>query len=178
MTVPNIKAVGFCAHYSNQGDWAFDYALQLCRKNELRLNVFHFLASPYDPTDAGLKALPKEELEQIAVERERELRLYYDQRAGDFLEVGFRLCYDDSWKELHRCLMIREFQLLVLAYTEPSAMFARKPIEVFADSFISPVVLVGPDGPDHFRLNTRAALVIDRLGIKTENVNTVERITV
>jgi hypothetical protein len=165
MTIPRINSVGFCAHYSQQGDRAFDYALKLCKENDLRLNVFHFLSSPYEPDDESMKSLPGEELERIAVERERELRLYYDQRAGDYLEVGFRLCYDDSWTELHRCLMIREFQLLVLAVPEEGARFSRHPIEEWAETFISPVVLVGPDGPGRFRLNSRAALLVDRLGI-------------
>jgi hypothetical protein len=178
MTIPRINSIGFCAHYSEQGDWAFDYALRLCREGRLQLNVFHFLSSPYEPDDGRIRELPKEELERIAVDQERELRLYYDQRAGDYLEVGFRLCYDDSWTELHRCLMIREFQLLVLAVPEASARFSRKPIEEWAESFISPVVLVGPDGPDSFRLNSRAALIVDRLGIEAGQWSKIEGVTV
>jgi len=165
MTIPRIESVGFCAHYSEQGDWAFEYALGLCRLNELRLNVFHFLSSPYEPDQGRMAELPRDELERIAVERERELRLYYDHMAGDYLEVGFRLCYDDSWTELHRCLMAREFQLLVLAVPHEDTRFARRPIEEWAEMFISPVLLVGPEGPDRFRLNSRAALLVDRLGL-------------
>ena len=48
MAIPTFNAVGFCAHYSKQGDWAFDYALKLSRRHSIRLNVFHFLADPYD----------------------------------------------------------------------------------------------------------------------------------
>ena len=178
MTIPRINAVGFCAHYSEQGDWAFNYALKLCRKDQLQLNVFHFLSSPYEPDDGRMKQLPHDELERIAVERERELRLYYDQMAGDYLEVGFRLCYDDSWTELHRCLMIREFQLLVLAVPDESARFSNRSIEEWAETFISPVVLVGPEGPERFRLNSRAALLVDRLGIEEGQWSLIQGVAV
>jgi hypothetical protein len=164
-----LNAVGFCAHYSQQGDWAFDYALRLAEKHSLRLNVFHFLADPYDPDDRAPEWLPKDEFDKLAVERERELRMYYDERAGDYLDVGFRLCYDDSWKELHRCLMIREFQLLVLGYVGTAAIFAGKPIEEFADSFVCPAVLVGPEHFDDYWLNSQAALLVDRLDLADGN---------
>ena len=165
MTIPTLNAVGFCAHYSEPGDWAFDFALGLSRMHGIQLNVFHFLADPYDPTDAPPTFLSRQELKSLVVERERELRMYYDERAGDYLEVGFRLCEDNEWLELHRCLVDREFQILVLAHLGPDAMFASKPLEEFADSFVCPVVLVGPDHPRQFRLNSAAALVSERLGL-------------
>ena len=86
--------------------------------------------------------------------------------AGEYLNVGFRVCYDKSWTELHRCLIIREFQILVLGFPEHGTLFANKPIEEFAESFISPVVLVGPDRPDEFYINSQAALLINELEIK------------
>lgn len=168
MTIPTFNAVGFCAHYARQGDWAFDVALKLSRNHEKRLNVFHFLNDPYDPGDMRTQNLSKSEIEKIAVREEKKLRLYYDKRAGEYLEVGFRVCYNDSWVELHRCLLVREFQLLVLAYTERGAIFAKKPIEQFADSFISPVILVGPDRPDRLHFNSRAALLAPVLGLDKE----------
>jgi hypothetical protein len=165
MTVPRISAVGFCAHYSRVGDWAFDYALRLAQSNALQLNAFHFLDDPYDPNDASDARYSKQELADLAFEKERELRVYYDERAGEYVNVGFRLCFDESWRELHRCLMGREFQVLVLARPEVGAQFAGWPIEEFAHRFVSPVVLVGPDHPEQFLLNSRAALLVDRLGI-------------
>lgn len=174
MTVPNINAIGFCAHYSPQGDWAFQYALDLSKKHSLQLNVFHFLADPYDPTDQSLKTLPKDRLDEIVIEKEKELRLYYDKLAGDYLNVGFRLCYDESWRELHRCLLIKEFQLLVLGYLTPTAIFARKEICGFADSFVSPVVLVGPESPHEYWLNSRAALLTNKLGLENKNWSLIE----
>jgi len=165
MTVVGLKAVGFCAHYSRQGDWAFDYALRLSRERSLQLNVFHFLADPYDPNDMAGKGMSDAERTQLAIELERELRMYYDERAGDYLNVGFRLCEDNEWTELHRCLVKREFQVLVLGFVNANAVFGGKPMVEFADAFVSPVVLVGPNYPDEFYVNASAALISDRLGL-------------
>ncbi len=168
MTIPKLDAVGFCAHYSQQGDWAFAYALKLAQQRSLQLNVFHFLSDPYDPDDDTEARFTRRELSQLAMDKERELRLYYDDLAGEYLEVGFRLCFDDSWHELHRCLAVREFQLLVLAKPEPGALFSQKPIDEFAAGFICPVILVGPDGPQQYRLNNQASLMVDKLAIEPE----------
>lgn len=165
MTVPRIDAIGFCAHYSPVGDWAFDYALRLSQSNALRLNVFHFLVDPYGEGGEEDRRYSGKELSELAIERERFLRLYYDKLAGEYLEVGFRLCYDDSWRELHRCLTEREFQLLVLGSPRDDSTFCQQPIEEFANSFVCPVVLVGPERRDQFRLNGAAALLADRLGL-------------
>jgi hypothetical protein len=165
MTQTTINAVGFCAHYSTQGDWAFEFALDLARRGEHRLNVFHFLADPYDPSDHTGELLSPSAKATLAVAQERELRLYYDERGGDYLDIGFRLCEDPEWTELHRCLTRREFQVLVLAYPEPGATFAGKPLEEFAHSFVCPVVLVGPGSPGEIRLNRPARLLGDSLGI-------------
>lgn len=165
MTIPSLYAVGFCAHYSTQGDWAFDYALELSRMHEIQLNVFHFLADPYDPRAEPPRDLSREALAALMVEKERELRMYYDGRAEDYLDVGFKLCEDTGWVELHRCLLDRQFQILVLGYLAADAQFAWKPVEEFADSFVCPVVLVGPDHPRQFHLNGPAALLSDQLGL-------------
>jgi hypothetical protein len=169
MAIPTLNAIGFCAHYSEQGDWAFDYALELSRRHGIQLNVFHFLADPYDPDDVPPRGLPRAELNRLVAERERELRMYYDDRAGDYLEVGFRLCEDNEWTELHRCLVDREFQILVLGFVEMDSRFAGKPMEEFAESFVCPVVLVGPDHPRQFHLNSAAVLISEKLGLPEES---------
>ncbi len=168
MAVPTFNAVGFCAHYSKQGDWAFDVALELSKANNKRLNVFHFLNDPFDHNEIQIQNLSHSEIEQLAIKKEKELRLYYDNRAGEYLNVGFRVCYDNSWTELHRCLLVREFQLLVLAYTKKDAFFAGKTIKEFADSFISPVILVGPNRPEQLSFNSRAVLLAPSLGLDKE----------
>lgn len=177
MAIPRLNAVGFCAHYSKQGDWAFDYALKLSRQHKIKLNVFHFLANPYNISDDSTDKLDREAKTKLAIEREKELRMYYDKRAGDYLDVGFRLCEDAEWVELHRCLLVREFQLLVLGYVDAEAMFGGRQIETFAEAFVCPVVLVGPDRPDQFHLNKQAALIIDKLEIEKNNWKTIEKIS-
>jgi hypothetical protein len=176
MTIPTLNAVGFCAHYSEQGDWAFDYALRLSRRHGIRLNVFHFLADPYDPASAAPGGLSEDRRERLIVERERELRMYYDDRAGDYLEVGFRLCENNEWTELHRCLLIREFQILVLGYAGQNATFAGTPIREFSDAFVCPVVLVGPDSPQEYHLNHPATLVLSRLGLPEGSWSAIEMV--
>ena len=165
MAIPTLNAIGFCAHYSKQGDWAFDYALGLAKENSLKLNVFHFLSNPYDPNDNFADDLSSDEKKNLAIEKEKELRMYYDKRAGDYLDVGFRLCEHAEWVELHRCLVVHEFQVLVLGYIEKNINFGTNPIEYFAEKFICPVVLVGPEKSNEFFLNSRAALINDKLGI-------------
>jgi hypothetical protein len=168
MAIPTFNAVGFCAYYSKQGDWAFDVALELSKVHNKKLNVFYFLNDPYDPNDMHTKALSHSQIEKLAVQEEKELRLYYDERAGEFLNIGFRVCYDESWTELHRCLLVREFQLLVLGYVKRGAYFGKKPIEEFANNFISPVILVGPDNLGQLFFNSRATLLAPNLGLDKE----------
>jgi hypothetical protein len=160
-----VRAIGFCAHYSPPGNWAFDFALRLARAGALQLNVFHFLVDPYDPSARAPEGMSSSERAALAVRLERDLRLYYDARLGDYLEAGFRLCEDPEWTELHRCLTKREFQVLVLGYPHEAASFGGLPIEEFASRFVSPVVLVGPSSPLEIRLNAPAVLVRDRLGL-------------
>jgi hypothetical protein len=160
--------VGFCAHYSKQGDWAFDLALKLSIEHNLQLNVFYFLQDPYNPNVTQMQKLSRSIVEELALAEEKKLRLYYDRRCGEYLNVGFRICYDDSWKELHRCFMIREFQLLVLGYIRKDTIFIRKPIETFADDFISPVILVGPNNPGQLYLNHQADLISFKLNLPSE----------
>jgi hypothetical protein len=163
MTTATFKAVGYCTHYSKQGDWAFAYALDLSQRHHLKLNVFHFLEDPYNPGDTNARQLSKVQRTELAIERERELRLYYDSLAGDYLDIGFRLCEDREWTELHRCLIIREFQVLIMGYPNEQATFAGRPIEEFANCFICPVVLIGPDQPNQFKLNAPATLLVPKL---------------
>ncbi len=177
MAIPTLRAVGFCAHYSDQGDWAFDYALKLSRENKLQLDVFHFLEDPYDPEDNAAQKLSKEEQRKLVIEREKEMRMYYDRRAGDYLDVGFRLCEDKEWTELHRCLLIREFQILVLGYIDYDAYFAGKPIEEFANSFVCPIILVGPESPEQLHLNSQANLIKDHLILPQSSWEKIDLVT-
>jgi hypothetical protein len=174
MAIPTLDAVGFCAHYSRKGDWAFDYALRLSRQHSVKLNIFYFLSDPYELSDKVTEKLSEEAKAKLVIEREKELRMYYDERAGDYLDVGFRLCEDAEWVELHRCLIVREFQVLVLGYIGISATFGALPIEEFAHAFVCPVVLVGPDRPDQYHLNNPAVLIVNKLELENGSWKTIK----
>ena len=165
-----MKAIGFCAHFVPQGDWAFDYALKLARTRNLQLNIFHWLASPFrfhrdmvyaDDEQAHVERVT----EELKMRKERELREYYDERLGDFVDVGFRLCEGSEHTELGRCLHRGEFDLLVMGYTGVGAMFGEQSVELFAAEFRAPVVLIGPDSPESFSLNGLAELILADLDL-------------
>jgi hypothetical protein len=173
MSTLAIRAVGFCAHYSPAGDRALEFALRLARSRSLRLNVFDFLSDPYDPTALVPEDLPVPARAALLVERERSLRLYYDERLGDYLDAGFRLCVERGWRELHRCLCKHEFQFLVLAYPDRGAVFEGVPIERFAASFVCPAALVGPGSASEIHLNQPAALLADNLGLRPDQYRVI-----
>src|SRR5271157_1386675 len=92
-----VKGVGLCAVFSRQGDWAFDYALFLARHHRTRLNIFHFLESPYKlRRDVVFIDAEKTETGQVTPEliarKDQELRHAFEERLGDYEEVGFRVC--------------------------------------------------------------------------------------
>jgi len=165
MTTLSVDAVGLCAHFSTQGDWAFDYAFALAKRREVPLNVFHFLEDPFDPEDTTGKGLSPEERARLIVDRERELRFRYEEKLGDFLIAGFRLCEENEWTELHRCLTKREFQVLVLPWPKHGCSFGKRPLEDFVDAFVCPIVVVGPDSPYELSLNHPATQILDQLGL-------------
>jgi hypothetical protein len=169
MTTLRINNIGLCAHFSEKGDWAFDYAFALARASECQLNIFYFLRSPYekyvDPPNSGRKVE-----DRIVITTDRRLREYYDKCLGDFVDVGFKVCEETRHaKELWTCLMKREYQLLIIPHLEKGITFGNVPIEEFAYRFTAPVVLVGPDRPDQFQLNPSAVLLIDRLAIPPDS---------
>lgn len=165
MTSIAVKDIGFCAHFSRQGDWAFEFALSLARRLGHRLNIFYFprLDSPALSRPAGRF----DEDELIALDRR--VREYYDEKLGDFVEAGFRVCEDFVDIELRRCLFRREYQVMVLGYLGYGVTFGDDSIEAFAYRFNGPVVLVGPERPDQLYLNPPARLVSWRLGLSEDD---------
>ena len=103
--------------------------------------------------------------EELKIRRERELREYYDEKLGDHVKVGFRLCEGRAAVELSRCLYRGEFHLLVLGYEGVGALYGDMPVEDFARDFRAPVVLVGPEAADRFHLNGLAELRLGELDI-------------
>ncbi len=157
-----MKGVGLCAVFSRQGDWAFDYALELARHHQTRLNIFHFLDSPYMlRRDVVFVDAEKTETATVTPElitkKDREMRETLDPRLGDYTDVGFRLCEGNDEIELRKCFKKGEYQVLVIGYKEKGAGFGgTTTIEAFAQKFHGPVVLVGPDSADQYSINEHA----------------------
>ena len=163
MTTPRIEKIGLVAHFSPQGDWAFEAALAMARRREAVLNIFSFLESPYEaPLDVAPADRPVRRYdERTLIARDRELREYYDDRLGDFVEAGFRVCESGRYNlELRLCLKRKEFQVLLIPYLECAVPFGNMPIEEFAWRFNAPVILVGPDHPDQFHFNPPAEVLV------------------
>ena len=110
---------------------------------------------------------------RLVVEKERELRMYYDERAGD---SGGRVQAVREQRVVGVAPMPGRpgVQILVLGHLGPEARFAWKPMEEFADSFVCPVILVGPDNPRQVQLNGAAALISDKLGLPENAWHKVE----
>jgi hypothetical protein len=120
-----------------------------------RLNIFYFPRLDWASSIGADGKWGRNEL----VVLDRRVREYYDDKLGDFLEVGFRVCEDLIDTELRRCLFRREYQVMVLGYLDYGAMFGDVPIETFAYHFNGPVVLVGPHRPDQLYLNPPAGIM-------------------
>jgi len=158
MTVQRIRGVGFCADCTDVGDWALAVALECARQHQVRLDIFFFPTSPFEPhLPRGRRGEAARLGHTESIELERRVRLYYDERLGDYLEVGFRLCEGDEDPELRRCLLVRkEYDVLVLPYPSYGCDFGATPLVDFAHSMPCPVILVGPDRPDQLWLNSPA----------------------
>lgn len=180
MTVQGIRGVGYCARMTRSGDWAFDYALDLAVDHEVRLDVFFFPTPPCRPhATRGRRGELAALSEEQRIRMEKDVRLYYDDLLGDFVNVGFRLCEGDEDPELRRCLLVRkEYDVLVLAYEGYHCLFGSRRIEEFSESMPCPVVLVGPERPDQFFVNTPARVWIPRLGLEAREWHHVSEVAV
>ena len=162
MTTPRIEKVGLVFHLSEVGDWALSAALQVARARHTALNVYYFLQSPYDvPYDVAPADLATPTYDGATLtQEERKLREYFEDRLGDFDDVRFRVCESGRHnQELRRCLLHHEYQLLVIPCPRQRANFGNMTVEEFAYRFASPVMLVGPERPDHVRLNAFASVM-------------------
>jgi hypothetical protein len=167
MPVKRLTGVGYCARLTRVGDWAFDLAFRLAQRHDVRLNIFFFPDPPCGPhAGRGRHGEWLRAGEEEKIELERRVRLYYDERLGDFLNVGFRLCEGDEEPELLRCLLIRkDYDVLVLAYEYHGCPFGKRPIEEFAERMACPTILVGPRRSNELHINTPAKLWSERFGL-------------
>jgi len=137
----------------------------MARQLKNRLNIFYFPRLDLSFSSQPAAALGEDEL----VALDRRVREYYDDKLGDFVEVGFRVCEDLVDTELRRCLFRHEYQVMVVGHLGPGARFGDDTIESFAHRFNGPIVLVGPDRPNQLYLNPPAALVSWQLGLAEDD---------
>jgi hypothetical protein len=164
-----MKGIGLCAVGTRQGDWAFDYAFSLAKHHKTKLNIFHFLESPYAfhrdfVFVDGEKTKTARVTPDLIAQKDKEMREMFDERLGDYLEVGFRLCEgNDEW-ELRKCFRKGQYDVLVVGYIEKGASFGgTTTIEEFASRFKGPVVLIGPDDMNSFYINDNARKILSKL---------------
>jgi hypothetical protein len=164
-----IKTIGFCTHFSDTCEWAFDYAFRLAQNHDLKLNICRWLDSPYlirrnqvytNDAHRTVSHVTPELLARL----ELQLRQYYDPRLGDYLNVGFKLCEGFYQVELARCLHREEIDLVVMGCRGPQVRVpGEKPPDEFARLLGHPMIIVGCEGPDSYLLNREAAALLDFL---------------
>ena len=177
-----MNGVWLCAVFSQQGDWAFDYALSLARHYKTKLNIFHFLESPYILrrdvvfVDAEKKETAKVTPDLIA-KKDKEMREMFDERLGEYVEVGFRLCEGNDEFELRKCFKKGDYEVLVIGYNGKGAAFGgTTTIEEFTAKFKGPVILVGPDAPDSYYVNVPAEQRMSELLIPAGKWKRIEEV--
>jgi hypothetical protein len=175
-----MNGIGLCAIFARQGDWAFDYALSLARHHKTKLNIFHFLDSPYTlRRDVVFVDAEKTKTAQVTpdliAKKDKEMRETYEERLGDYVEVGFRLCEGNDEFELRKCFKKGDYEVLVIGYKEKGAAFGgTTTIEEFAGKFKGPIILIGPDSADSFYINEHARQRLNDLLIPNGNWKVID----
>jgi len=178
MTAFSIEKVGLVAHYSEQGDWAFNAAFEFARRQDIQLNTFYFLRSSFDmPQDKAPGEAPAPEItDKLVIAAERKLREYYDERLGDYVKAGFKVCESVRHNlELRSCLMKQDFHILYIPYLYSGVPFGNMPIEEFAFRFHAPVVLVGPESENEFHVNPPAHMAMEAIHLPEEMVCVIKK---
>jgi hypothetical protein len=166
-----MKKIGLCTHFSETDEWAFNYALELARKNDWQLTICHWLNSPYslrrDMVYPSLRedGEPQPVTPKLLTQLELELRQHFEPKLGNFTNVAFKLCEGMYQVELTRCFRQNLLDLVVIGYQPYEARMAsgERSLEEFAVQLDYPLVIVGPDRPDHFLLNQAARSWLDDL---------------
>jgi hypothetical protein len=168
-----MKTIGLCTHFSQSDDWALEYALRLARRHRWQLTVCHWLASPYkvrrDMVYADLFKLDQVARITPAILNQLDLQLreYYEPRLGDWTDVAFKICEGAYQVELLRCFRQHRLDLVVMGYQLPAEdqPANEQPLAEFVVGMHYPMIVVGMDGPDTFRLNHKALDMFDDLDL-------------
>jgi hypothetical protein len=176
-----MKKIGLCTHFSQTDEWAFDFALDLVRRQGWHLTICHWLGSPYSlrrdmvyPTlqDTGE---PQPVTPKLLTQLELELRQNFEPKLGDFTDVAFKLCEGMYQVELTRCFRQNLLDLVVIGHQQEAALSSgEQPLEAFAAQLGYPLVIVGSDGPGHYLLNTHAQAWLAELGLPEGSWNVIE----
>jgi hypothetical protein len=172
-----MKTVGLCTHFTDSDEWAFNYAFQLAQRRQLRLNICHWLASPYTIrrdmvyTDLFDRRETVPVTPEILTKLELQLREYYEPKLADFTDVAFKLCEGFYQVELIRCFRQHLLDLVVMGYppAEAHVSSGEQSLIKFAQNLAYPLIIVGGDGPDSFLLNAKAYALLDQLELPAGN---------
>jgi hypothetical protein len=179
-----MKKIGLCTHFSQTDEWAFNFALELVRRQKWQLTICHWLNSPYSlrrdmvyPTlhEGGeLQPITPALLTQL----ELDLRQTYEPRLSDFTDVAFKLCEGMYQIELTRCFRQNLLDLVVIGYQlDEQVTSVEQPLEDFAAHLNYPLVIVGPNTSDHFLLNQAAQGWLDELQLPEDSWQAVEMLS-
>jgi len=176
-----MKKIGLCTHFSRTDEWAFNFALDLVRRQGWQLTICHWLNSPYSlRRDMVYPSLseggqPQPITPELLTKLELELRQYFEPKLGDFTDVAFKLCEGIYQVELARCFRQNLLDLVVLGYSRDDlTTSAEQPLEGFAAQLNYPLVIVGPDKPDRFLLNHAARSWLSELRLAEGNWSVIE----
>ena len=176
-----MKNIGLCTHLSQTDEWAFNFALDLVRRQGWQLTICHWLNSPYDlRRDMVYPSLNKDGEPQpitskLLTKLELELRQYYEPKLGDFTNVAFKLCEGMYQVELARCFRQNLLDLVVIGYQQDEQITSNEqPLEEFAANLNYPLVIVCPDDPNHFMLNQAAQAWLDELQLLEGSWDAIE----
>ncbi len=164
MISKRANQIGLVAHYSKQGDWAFELAFEFAKYEKRQLNIFCFSESTYEkPFDFNPgDEFDRSRINEVLIGEERKLREYFDEHLGDYLDVGFKLCTRQKHNyELKSCMIKNQFQILIMPFVEHDMVLDDLPITSFASNFVAPVILVGPNSANQYHLNYAASLLAE-----------------
>jgi nucleotide-binding universal stress UspA family protein len=89
MEYPKYKKVLFCTDFSENSDYAFEFAYGIAKRDEGLLYILHVI--PFNPHQAfATTMITKEQLEKIQKAIEEDLDINYQERYGKKIENGIR----------------------------------------------------------------------------------------